>query len=236
MVPLPLSRCEALKNRFLAIFAWVLIVSGLVLIGVWAFSRLDAHTASRAAISRIPDKSAGKSARSGGNTVPGMGSTALEAGKVDTSLWSDIRIAEFRESLKIGGEPAVAVLSVPRVGVEVAVFPGTDDVTLNRGAGWIKGTAAPGAKGNSGIAAHRDGFFRPLKDIAVGDVIELRTHDGVKIFHVDTLTIVDPSDVGVLAPSTDTALTLVTCYPFYHVGSAPKRFIVHAVARGDVGG
>ena len=234
MVPPPLSRCEALKNRFLTIFAWVLIVSGLVLIGVWAYFRLDAHTASRAAIARMPDKRA--STASSGSSVPGMGTTALEAGKVDTSLWSDVRIAEFRESLRIGGEPPVAVLSVPRVGVEVAVFPGTDDVTLNRGAGWIKGTAAPGSKGNSGIAAHRDGFFRPLKDIAVGDVIELRTHDGVKTFRVETLTIVDPSNVGVLAPSTESELTLVTCYPFYHVGSAPKRFIVHAVARGDVGG
>jgi sortase A len=103
-------------------------------------------------------------------------------------------------------------------------------VNLNRGLGWIEGTAPPGGKGNSGIAGHRDGFFRPLKDIALNDVIDLKTHDGMHRFVVQDLQIVDPSNVSVLDPSREPTITLVTCYPFYFVGSAPKRFIVRAVA------
>ena len=82
--------------------------------------------------------------------------------------------------------------------------------------------------GNCGIASHRDGFFRGLKDVQVGDELELETLAGVYRYTVDKLTITDPSDVSVLEARPESAVTLVTCYPFYFVGSAPKRFIVHA--------
>ena len=87
----------------------------------------------------------------------------------------------------------------------------------------------PGTSGNSGIAGHRDGFFRPLGDIAPGDAIELETLHESQVYRVERTWIVDPEDVSVLDPTTDRSLTLVTCYPFYFVGPAPQRFIVRAV-------
>ena len=147
----------------------------------------------------------------------------------DTEDWSDKRVAAFQESLEKHQGEAMAVITVPRLEIEAPIFRGTDDLTLNRGVGWIPGTARPGAAGNSGIAAHRDGFFRGLKDVAVGDRIELRTREELQTYEVRDWKIVDPTSVEVLAPTSETTITLVTCYPFYYIGSAPHRFIVRAV-------
>ena len=115
------------------------------------------------------------------------------------------------------------------------VLLGTDDRTLDRGVGHIAGTAPPGTDWNLGIAGHRDGFFRRLKDITPGDVIEIETIQGKDVYRVDQTWVVDPNDVSVLDPTPTPALTLVTCYPFYFIGSAPRRFIVRAVRAGDSG-
>src|SRR6202008_450313 len=112
--------------------------------------------------------------------------------------------------------------------LEVAVLEGTDDLTLNRGVGHIEGTSAPGDGGNIGIAGHRDGFFRGLKDVHLGDTMDLYTEKGNSRYVVDEIGIVVPENVSVLAPRSKPALTLVTCYPFYFVGSAPLRYIVRA--------
>ncbi len=149
---------------------------------------------------------------------------------VDTSLWSPERVVRYREVAKQKFDPPVAVLRIPRLRLEAAVFTGSDAHTLDHGLGWIPGTAKPGSTGNTGIAGHRDSFFRRLKDIALDDRIELRTSDGVQTFVVRGLEVVTPSHVEVLAPARDAVLTLVTCYPFYTVGDAPERLIVHAVA------
>ena len=109
------------------------------------------------------------------------------------------------------------------------MLPGTDDRSLDRGVGHIEDTAQPGTDGNLGIAGHRDGFFRGLKDITLGDVIELDTIQGSDTYRVERTWVVSPEDVSVLDPTSTRALTLVTCYPFYFVGSAPDRFIVRAV-------
>jgi len=121
------------------------------------------------------------------------------------------------------------MLHIPRIRLSVPVLEGTDDVTLNRGLSHIEETAAPGADGNAGIAGHRDGFFRGLKDAVVGDVIELETLRETQRYRIERIWIVDPSDVSVLDPTATQSITLVTCYPFYFVGSAPQRFIVRAV-------
>ena len=125
------------------------------------------------------------------------------------------------------------MLRIPKIRLEVPVLPGTDDRTLDRGVGHIEDTAPPGTAGNSGIAGHRDGFFRGLKDIAAGDVIELDTLQGKQVYRIERTWVVEPEDVSVLDPTPAPALTLVTCYPFYFVGSAPQRFIVRAVRVGD---
>jgi sortase A len=94
--------------------------------------------------------------------------------------------------------------------------------------GHIPGTALPGESGNVGLAGHRDTFFRPLKDLKMQDEVQVSTLKGVFKYQVVSLRIVDPSNVGVLAPSGENVLTLVTCYPFYYVGPAPQRWIVRA--------
>jgi len=148
---------------------------------------------------------------------------------VDFSQWSDSRIRAYRESLKREADPPLAVLRVPKIRLEVPVLAGTDDFALNRAVGHIEGTARPGEDGNVGIAGHRDGFFRGLKDIARGDRIELETLDGTEIFVVDEVVIVDPDAVDVLSPTNAPSITLVTCYPFYFVGSAPQRYVVKGI-------
>ena len=150
---------------------------------------------------------------------------------VDFSLWSEKRIREYRASVSIKKDAPLAVLRIEKLKVRVPVFEGTDDLVLNRGVGWIAGTARPGAVDNSsniGMAGHRDGFFRGFKDIAVGDSVELATLGVVSRYVVNNIEIVNPDNVAVLRPRGKPSLTLVTCYPFYFVGDAPQRFIVHA--------
>jgi len=145
-------------------------------------------------------------------------------------LWADKRITEYQASLKVEAGPPLAVMSIDRFDIQVPVYDGADDFNLNRGVARIKGTATVDEIGNLGIAGHRDGFFRGLKDIAVGDLIDLQTTRGEVRYAVSSIEIVDPSDVSVLAPTPERTITLVTCYPFYYVGHAPKRFIVKATA------
>ncbi len=119
-------------------------------------------------------------------------------------------------------------LDVPRLSISTAVLEGDDALALRLGAGHIPGTPLPGASGNVGIAAHRDSVFRPLKGIQPRDRILVRTAQGEWEYAVESTRIVPPSDVSVLANSSEPELTLVTCYPFRYVGPAPLRFIVRA--------
>ena len=157
---------------------------------------------------------------------------APRAGAPDQSLWSPQRILAWRQAAGDGAAAPLGVIRIPRLRIEVPVLPGTDDRTLDRAAGHIDDTPLPGAVGNSGIAGHRDGFFRGLKDIAEGDVIELETVNAKEVYRVERTWVVDPEDVSVLDPTSTRVLTLVTCYPFYYVGPAPRRFIVRAVPAG----
>ncbi|HZP63426.1 MAG TPA: class D sortase [Terriglobales bacterium] len=119
-------------------------------------------------------------------------------------------------------------IDIPRLGFSVVILQGTKSRMLRLGAGHIEGTPLPGEVGNSGIAGHRDTFFRSLKDIRPNDEIQLQTANGLSRYEVDWVKRVAPDDVTVLSASTESVLTLVTCYPFYFVGPAPQRFIVRA--------
>jgi sortase A len=125
-------------------------------------------------------------------------------------------------------DAVIAVLRIPGIELEVPVYQGTTEHVLRRGAGLVEGTAFPGSTGNVGIAAHRDTHFRGLKDVAVGDVIELGTLDQTLVYRITAMEVVDPGDVRVLDDTGEPMLTLVTCYPFYFVGNAPQRYIVRA--------
>jgi sortase A len=154
---------------------------------------------------------------------------AQQTADPDLSLWDRERIDAWRRTLAAPAPPPLAVLRIPKVRLEVPVLPGTDDFTLNRAVGHIEDTALPGTDGNSGIAGHRDGFFRGLKDIEPNDIIELETLRGKEVYRVERTWVVEPEDVSVLDSTPTRSLTLVTCYPFYHIGPAPQRFIVRAV-------
>lgn len=163
------------------------------------------------------------------------GTEAARTAAVDQSLWSEGRIAKYRQSLSQSFAPPLAVLRIAKIGLEVPVLPGIDELTLNHAVGTIPGSAVPGEPGNVGIAGHRDGFFRGLKDLSTGDRLELETLAGRQEYKVTSIRIVDPSAVEVLAPTSQATVTLVTCYPFYFVGNAPQRYIVRAEALPSLG-
>lgn len=123
---------------------------------------------------------------------------------------------------------SIAILTIPRLGLSAVVVEGAEERELKLGPGHIRRTSLPGAGGNVGVAGHRDTFFRPLRLIRKDDLINLTTHDREYVYRVVSTEIVEPDDVQVLRAKGHETLTLVTCYPFDFVGSAPKRFIVHA--------
>jgi sortase A len=119
-------------------------------------------------------------------------------------------------------------IEISSIGLTAMIEEGDDRRTLRRAVGHLPGTALPGQQGNVVIAGHRDTFFRPLRNIHKGDEITLTTLDGSYRYRVDFTEVVEPQDTEVLDSSAGAILTLVTCYPFYFVGPAPKRFIVRA--------
>jgi sortase A len=191
----------------------------VVLGGTWAAARGLAWASERSSIAAF------EMARAAVASSPPGPAPAVQ---VDQSLWDAGRIRAYTRALTRPAPPPLALLRIPRLGLEVPVLEGTDEWTLDRAVGHIEGTPRPGQDGNVGIAGHRDGFFRVLKDISEGDVVELALPSEVRRFRVARLSIVGSEDARVLAPTQRPLLTLVTCYPFYFVGSAPKRFIVQA--------
>jgi sortase A len=202
------------QRRRLLVFAekacWTLGVVGL---SWWALHHVVATTSARQDVARLAAMRAGSAAAS----MP------------DQSLWSAVRVSAWRKAAADPMPAPLAVLRIPKINLEVPVLRGTAEPTLDRAVGHIEDTTEPGSIGNSGIAGHRDGFFRGLKDVVEGDTIELDTLEGTEIYRVERTWVVEPEDVSVLDPTPTPALTLVTCYPFYFIGSAPQRFIVRAV-------
>jgi len=193
-----------------------LIVLGLVLLLVYLAAHLDRALFTRAALAKL--------------RLNAQYPNALKQNepKPDFSLWDEKRIKGYEESLSSYANPPMGVLRIPKIHLEAPIVEGTDELSLNRGVGHIVGTPEIGEEGNLGIAGHRDGFFRALKDVVPGDTVELDTGDTTWTYVIDHITVVDPTDVNVLRPRDGDSLTLVTCYPFYFIGSAPKRYIVQA--------
>ena len=198
----------------------VFLAIGLALLALWGVARLHGSLASRAALDRF-------------KAVPAASSEPAIAPQPSASglafaQWSPQRIAAYKDSLAVKTDLPLAVLRIPKISLEVPVFNDTDDLTLNRGVGRILGTARIGQRGNIGIAGHRDGFFRGLKDVAPNDAIELVRPEHTDQYVITGIQIVNPDDVHVLDATPEPTLTLVTCYPFYFVGSAPQRYVVTA--------
>jgi sortase A len=127
---------------------------------------------------------------------------------------------------------ALGRLTLDRIGLDVMIAEGVDHATLRRAAGHIPGTARLDGEGNIGVAAHRDTFFRPLREVRKGDVLEVETHEGRYRYGVEWTAVVDPENIEFLQAGDGPELTLVTCFPFHYVGPAPRRFIVRAKRLG----
>jgi sortase A len=119
-------------------------------------------------------------------------------------------------------------IEIPRLSIRAIVAEGTDARILRRSVGHLPGTALPGEEGNVAIAGHRDSFFSALRDVRTGDRVRITTPDGAFEYRVESKSVVSPEHTEVLSASSLPTLTLITCFPFRYVGSAPERFIVHA--------
>jgi sortase A len=216
------------SSRGLRFIQYGAAIVGVLLVGIWFAAWVHGNVMSRRDLARFETARAARADRVRVEVAPMAEAEVAPGVPVDTSLWAEGRIEEYRESLLHDFGVPLAVMRIRKLEIEVPVLPGTDDLVLNRGVGWILGTAAPGTDGNFAVAGHRDGFFRRLQDIELGDEIEVETLEGSRTYVVDDLTIVDPSNVSVLEERDLPSVTLVTCYPFYFVGSAPQRFIVRA--------
>jgi sortase A len=209
--------------RYLSRVERLLMCCGLLLLFLYVANRTYSAIYSRSSVESFWVSQASAQTVATGQPQP-------QSGLPDFRLWSEKRIKQYQASLLENVPPPLAVLEIPSLQLQVPVLEGTDDLTLDRAVGHISGTASPGESGNIGIAGHRDGFFRVLKDIQVGDAIQLQSKRGTSHYLVDEIQIVPPDNISVLEPRTRPSLTLVTCYPFYFVGSAPSRYIVHATA------
>jgi LPXTG-site transpeptidase (sortase) family protein len=191
-------------KRLAAALQYACLLTGALLVSVAALARLDAEAGRQSAIGTF--QSAPKAP--------------------DQSLWAPGRVRDWQASLALVTEAPVAILRIPDLDLEVPVYETASELHLNRGAGLIPGMGLPDKGGNLGIAGHRDGYFRVLKDVAPGQKIVLETRLGTHTYRVDATTVVDPTDLAPLADTVDPTITLVTCYPFYFLGHAPQRFIV----------
>jgi sortase A len=208
---------------------WALLFAGIALVVGVGAARIDSYLSSRAALKAfahldeppVPIEEEQTSADADSAHEP-----VFE--EPDFSNWSEGRVRAYRSATTDQSGKVLGVLEIPALSVTAPLLEGTDALTLNRGVGRIAGTARPGEDGNIGIAGHRDSFFRRLKDIKTGDVIQLKRRQGLDTYTVERIEIVSPRDVGVLNEQRAPSLTLVTCYPFYFIGSAPQRFVVTA--------
>ena len=146
----------------------------------------------------------------------------------DMQLWSEEAKARYVEALNTSPEQVLATLHAPSLDLDVPVYASASELNMDRGAGVIDGMAYPHELGHIGIAGHRDGYFRALKDLALGDRLVLQTLHGTKEFIVDDLRVIEPTEIEYLQGSVQQRLTIVTCYPFYYAGSAPQRYLVRA--------
>jgi sortase A len=145
---------------------------------------------------------------------------------IEKSRFEKMRPAQSPRVLAEGD--VIGEMEIPRLALETILVQGESPKILRRAVGHLPETALPGEPGDVTLAGHRDSFFRPLRNVQAGDAITIKTLDGEFAYQVEWTRVVLPSDVQVLRPSSENTLTLVTCFPFYYVGPAPKRFIVRA--------
>jgi sortase A len=206
----------------------ILLLVGLALISFWLSARLHSLISAHMAVWAFT------AAHESTNHQALIHKAVSANGRVVLSLWNVQRINSYKSVLAGKLDSPLAVLSIPRLGLVAPIFEGTDSFILNRSLGRIRGTATFDEDGNVGIAGHRDGLFRALRDVALGDAVEITTPHGLVQYIVNRISIVDPTDTDVLRSHHSPEVTLVTCYPFNFVGNAPRRYIVQASLRRSI--
>lgn len=210
-----------------------LLTIGLALLAVFLTAYLHRMVMVRAGMKSFEDAKRQAAANSTDSVMAETGAGETVSGSSEnntTSPRSDGQASSAGSTRRVWAVP-LAILRIPRIHLDVPVLGSTDDITLNRGVGRIAGTAAPGQKGNIGIAGHRDSFFQNLKEVNRGDEIELETTTSSEIYVVDNILVTGEDDLSVLQPRGSQSLTLITCYPFHYVGPAPRRFVVQATIK-----
>ncbi|HMD06428.1 MAG TPA: class D sortase [Candidatus Acidoferrum sp.] len=144
----------------------------------------------------------------------------------EQSKFEDVGIKEPPALLVEGG--VIGEIQVPRLQLKAIVVQGDTHTILRRAVGHVPETALPGSLGNVVLAGHRDTFFRPLRNIRLGDAITLKTTDGAFQYLVESTEVVPATDVEVLNATAGRTLTLITCFPFDYIGPAPNRYVVRA--------
>lgn len=117
-------------------------------------------------------------------------------------------------------------LSVPKIELDSVVVEGISRQALLVGPGHMPDTPAPGDAGNSVITGHRDTFFRHIHELDKGDTVLVQRDGKTFKYEVMDKKVVEPDDMSVIRPAKDHRLTLITCYPTYYIGPAPKRLVV----------
>jgi sortase A len=196
------------------------VVVGLLMLAAFAAAHIEAAFVSRSLMEQFHAQTS-----SVDRSTPLVPEVHRQQGKFSST--STQELASFVGDAR-GVLTPLAIVRIPRLHLAAPLLEGTDALTLNHALGRIPETARPGERGNIGIAGHRDGLLRGLKDIRIGDVIQLAGRERTDTYVVEQTRIVDPRQVDVLKPRPLPSLTLVTCYPFYFLGSAPKRFVVTA--------
>jgi sortase A len=217
-------------KRFLS---YLLVAGGAFLLYLGARDLLDWHLGQAAAekqfeasfhsppVESSPQSPAEHSPEPSAESIPASPSTPATAA-----------LPRVRVPVEPGG--TLAKLIIPRLDTQLYVVEGDGPKELRRGPGHLTGSAMPGDEGNCVIAGHRDTHFRVLKDIRQGDDIVLQTKSGQYLYRVRSIKVVSPDYTEPLKPTRDAELNLITCYPFFYVGSAPKRFVVEARLAGIV--
>jgi sortase A len=236
-----------LRGGFLSRVRWLFLFVGLAAIGYSGYAYLDSHVYQAYEDWSFEQESVGKnptvagffrdqvklepvaSAKSEDSAIPDPSTTAaVPAGKKPADKVAEAKRDELPVSSIQRDPKMIGRIAIPRLKVKAIVREGVDDKTLRRAVGHVPETVRPGVPGNVGLAGHRDSFFRGLRNVRKDDRIVVETLDGKYEYVVESMKIVRPKDVHVLAPTKESILTLVTCYPFGYVGNAPKRYIVRA--------
>ena len=210
-------RLQPLRKLFLRVTADLLIVLGVGGMLVWVWGLSDGAVYQYTQNVQFSAEAAHSDFRIAGNpVVPEASPAAL------VSRWLAPALPR-RDPLLLGR------LEIPSIHLNVMVREGVDAASLRKAAGHLPSSALPGQAGNVVVLGHRDTFFRPLRGIAQGDPIRVRTRSGSFQYVVDSIQVVPPEQS--LAFQEDMpakSITLITCFPFDYVGPAPRRFVVRA--------